>query len=469
MPIRHTDKGWYWGSKGPFGSRAKAVQVAQAAYSSGYKPEHAADGEIIVVGDGGADPGAEEYLFVPKGSAAVVAPKIDPNEEPNMGNATKAIFSQFLKEGAKAKLSGAEGGAMFGLQGTDIRDELVPQHQDAGWFVNQGGTLQMSRPVDPIVGPSFGGGGRQRTPTPAPVAPPIAAPKPAPRAINPPRALPAAAPQELDTGVGLGTNTTIPGAPGVMQSPGLTVAGPPAPTPSAPAALTALQQSLMNKGEGVAIGGGGPARIGSLASGSMAERFANRGRSPLNRLNSGGIVGGMHNLMNAAKQKLRHAQYGALAGGSNDLLSMLAGLSGLGNQTSSQSLDWMREMGNINPAAFGQTDPSIIRGMIGGGPTLGARSLDEQIRQGTMQNQLGQSRLGLDRTLGMGGLDVQRMGINTQARTAANSLAEQTAARKADQAMNARQMLMTRAGRQLNAPGGNVIPSMTPILGRSTI
>jgi hypothetical protein len=39
MPFRHTDKGWYWGSKGPFASKAKALQVARAAYASGYKEE----------------------------------------------------------------------------------------------------------------------------------------------------------------------------------------------------------------------------------------------------------------------------------------------------------------------------------------------------------------------------------------------------------------------------------------------
>lgn len=39
MPIRHTDKGWFWGSQGPFDSKAKALQVARAAYSSGYKEQ----------------------------------------------------------------------------------------------------------------------------------------------------------------------------------------------------------------------------------------------------------------------------------------------------------------------------------------------------------------------------------------------------------------------------------------------
>lgn len=40
MPFRHTDKGWYWGSKGPFPTKAKAQQVARAAYASGYKEEN---------------------------------------------------------------------------------------------------------------------------------------------------------------------------------------------------------------------------------------------------------------------------------------------------------------------------------------------------------------------------------------------------------------------------------------------
>lgn len=48
MPFRHTDKGWFWGSKGPFASKAKAIQVARAAYASGYKEENM---EKSVVGE----------------------------------------------------------------------------------------------------------------------------------------------------------------------------------------------------------------------------------------------------------------------------------------------------------------------------------------------------------------------------------------------------------------------------------
>ncbi len=36
-PIRHTKERWFWGSIGPFKTRAKAAEVAGAAYASGYK------------------------------------------------------------------------------------------------------------------------------------------------------------------------------------------------------------------------------------------------------------------------------------------------------------------------------------------------------------------------------------------------------------------------------------------------
>lgn len=39
MPIRHTDKGWFWGSKGPFPTKAKALSVGRAAYAHGYKEQ----------------------------------------------------------------------------------------------------------------------------------------------------------------------------------------------------------------------------------------------------------------------------------------------------------------------------------------------------------------------------------------------------------------------------------------------
>lgn len=39
MPLVKKQSGWYWGSKGPFPTKAKALAVARAAYASGYKGE----------------------------------------------------------------------------------------------------------------------------------------------------------------------------------------------------------------------------------------------------------------------------------------------------------------------------------------------------------------------------------------------------------------------------------------------
>ena len=37
MPLVKKQSGWFWGSKGPFPNKAKALAVARAAYASGYK------------------------------------------------------------------------------------------------------------------------------------------------------------------------------------------------------------------------------------------------------------------------------------------------------------------------------------------------------------------------------------------------------------------------------------------------
>lgn len=39
MPLTKKSSGWYWGSQGPFDTKAKALQVARAAYASGYKAQ----------------------------------------------------------------------------------------------------------------------------------------------------------------------------------------------------------------------------------------------------------------------------------------------------------------------------------------------------------------------------------------------------------------------------------------------
>ena len=58
MPISERNGKWYWGSKGPFDSRKKAEEVAQAAHASGYE-------KLLKEGTGvdGSDPG-DGVVFV---------------------------------------------------------------------------------------------------------------------------------------------------------------------------------------------------------------------------------------------------------------------------------------------------------------------------------------------------------------------------------------------------------------------
>lgn len=37
MPVMKKPDGWYWGSKGPYPTKTKALQVGRAAYAAGYK------------------------------------------------------------------------------------------------------------------------------------------------------------------------------------------------------------------------------------------------------------------------------------------------------------------------------------------------------------------------------------------------------------------------------------------------
>ena len=37
MPVRKGKGGWYWGSRGPYPTKAKAREVERAAYAGGYK------------------------------------------------------------------------------------------------------------------------------------------------------------------------------------------------------------------------------------------------------------------------------------------------------------------------------------------------------------------------------------------------------------------------------------------------
>lgn len=50
MPLVKRSNGWFWGSKGPFDSKAKALAVARAAYAHGYKGESAEKNFLVEEG-----------------------------------------------------------------------------------------------------------------------------------------------------------------------------------------------------------------------------------------------------------------------------------------------------------------------------------------------------------------------------------------------------------------------------------
>lgn len=63
MPLVKRQSGWFWGSKGPFDSKAKALAVARAAYASGYK-EQAFSSNIDEYASKTVKDGLNSLLFV---------------------------------------------------------------------------------------------------------------------------------------------------------------------------------------------------------------------------------------------------------------------------------------------------------------------------------------------------------------------------------------------------------------------
>lgn len=41
MPIVKKSNGYYWGNRGPFATKSKALAVARAAYANGYREDNA--------------------------------------------------------------------------------------------------------------------------------------------------------------------------------------------------------------------------------------------------------------------------------------------------------------------------------------------------------------------------------------------------------------------------------------------
>jgi len=59
MPLVKKPSGWFWGSKGPFDSKTKALAVARAAYAHGYKGE---SNDNLIIGFDLAKENAEKTI-----------------------------------------------------------------------------------------------------------------------------------------------------------------------------------------------------------------------------------------------------------------------------------------------------------------------------------------------------------------------------------------------------------------------
>lgn len=111
MPITKRDNGWYWGSQGPFDSREKAQEVAQAAHASGYQ---------------------KAWITNPRGDGKNVKGEQKYTESNKKRYDTASEFVQ--KEGGDG--GGGDGGSFGGGEGTVFTSEnagiFTPTHSERG-------------------------------------------------------------------------------------------------------------------------------------------------------------------------------------------------------------------------------------------------------------------------------------------------------------------------------------------------
>jgi hypothetical protein len=182
--------------------------------------------------------------------------------------------------------------------------------------------------------------------------------------------------------------------------------------------------------------------------------------------------GGIIEPVNGFK-RIKRAQAGLLAGPSSGYLQQLMSMMNLGNQTSSTALDYMLASGQINPGVFGQTDPSVVRSMLPGGPTLEMQRFGESQRQFDVGNAL-QRELQASQLSNQTGIANIQAGVGHESNRVQSELGnkrislDKLLGTQSNQ-LQARNMLNQRSTRQLTAPQGQVVPSMAPILGRGQI
>lgn len=364
-------------------SPEKAARFYSAKDGKGPESLNPNEDNFILVGDGGSDPAAEEYVFLPKGSRAIIAPKMSPTEKPGVSNAVKAIANTAFKQGHKLKK--AQGGATLIGSKTGIGKSLTA----AGRPLYTRGALGGS------------GGSSSNSGSPLPASPAMPAPV----------MTPAPAPLPYDPGVG-----------------------------------AELQDEASLLGALEAIGSLNPIISGQ-------ENFIRR--PGVN------FAAARHGAKMMQDMKLHKAQYGTtsqpfLMGPPQDpRIGIPQPNPSRGSGGSSNAITPYQQaqldLEKQRLALMGQGDPNA-RYSTDTQRAIAQMQIDAQRQLAAQTNAYNMQRLALDRLLGQ-----QQLGID-----------KERAATERQRAIDeAQQLLATRAGRQMVAPGGNVIPSMQASLGRS--
>lgn len=381
--------------KGFFGAIAGGKRLRKAANGAMMHDEEAAEGgdpleldtdeaNMVVVGDGGSDPAAEEYLLLPRGSAALIAPKLHPDEEPTMSNAMRAMAHMKLKHAA------------VGMQKTVPIGGLKPPGPGQNMGVAPGsgsGYAEAPKAAKPPAGSTPYPG----YPTPSPVVPTVPVPVPVP----------------FDPGVGVEPD---------MAS-------------SVIAQNVAADQSAFGRGARNILG----------AAGGLI-------RKKLQFAASGGLLGPGYNTSDP---------YGIGSYGSQTDPYQQAQLDLAKQQMSSQSGNQSAQLAAQKAAQDAQLE--YQRQALQAQQQYWQGGLEQQRYATDAQRAIAQMNIDAQRAANAATLQYQRERLALD-----RLLGERQAATDEGRLKNdAMQNLMTRAGRQMIAPGGTTIPSMAPLVGRS--
>lgn len=395
---------------------AHQQEVAQGKEPVAMNPN---EPNMILVGDGGKDPAAEEYVYVPPGQQVVVAPKGSPMEKPSLSNGIKAVANMKLKKAAT------------GITPT-IGKDVFPQYDSRGEVIAYGSSPMEYTPPAPTPSQSYTqattdynqkindyNNALNSTPTSPTTVTTVSRPA-----------------TPYDPGVSRGS---VPSADSLITS---LVGTQPNPVVSnqeeRAGARPGMQYYGAENGAVSMIADLLRAKLTHAASGATTQK-------PI--LSPGGMVIGYESVPVAgltpegsAADQLTAYQQGQLALGNKQIASndrnaqLQADTSRYGYDTSAGASRYGADVGYKSNVY--QTDAQRA---------IAANQLAYQREALAATNAINQQRLALDTLLGKGQLE------NEQKRVLNEAL----------------QQLATRAGRQLVAPGGDVIPSMQPVLGRS--